>query len=264
MLEPACTAAQAESTGCNLAAGYLPGLPVRASAVLAYLARLQLAVASPPPNQKTPNWLANDTGKAVEALLSNTYLLPAQQAAVFQMLAQTPGFQIVRTATDALGRRGVGIYWFYQDSGAMIIFDPVTYRFMGFGTWGAGDVPASGQPPSSSGVVRAPDGFALVSIAVVDSAPALSGSLSARQKLVALFRRARQWAVRQPGHQQLTIGAGVADYLRVVLHLPPARVKQYMREFAKFYAFLCIPDSPQSLARARQRGSAPKSPCPAA
>ena len=265
-LAPACTVAQAESTGCYVSAGYLPGLPVSASAVLAYLARLQLAAASPPPNQKTLNWLANDTGKAVEELMSSTYLLPAQEAALFQLLAKTPGFQIVRNAADVLGHRGVGIYWFYQDSGAMIVFDPVTYRFLGFGTWGAGDVPANGEIPSApGGVVKAPDGSALVAMAVVDSAPAPSVSATETQKLAALFRQARLWAARQPGHQQLTIGAAVADYLREVRHMSPAQVQQYMREFAQLSPLLCVRDAPQHLARARRRtGSTSKAPCPAA
>jgi hypothetical protein len=263
-LEPACTVAQAESTGCYLSAGYLPGLPVSASAVLAYLARLQLAAATPPPGQKTPNWLANDTGKAVEELMSSTYLLPAQEAGLFQLLARTPGFQIVRNAADALGRRGVGIYWFYQDSGAMIVFDPVTYRFLGFGTWGAGDVPGSGEiPRASDGVVKAPDGSALVAMTVVDRAPAPSVSQSSIQKLAALFRQARLWAARQRGHQQLTVGAGVAEYLREVQHMSPARVQQYMREFAQIYPFLCVRDAPQYLARARRRTSQPIRACPA-
>ena len=263
-LEPACNVAQAESTGCYLSAGYLPGLPVRASAVLAYLAKLQLAATNPPPGQKTPNWLANDTGKAVEALMSSTYLLPAQEAALFQLLAQTPGFQIVRDAADAVGRRGVGIYWSYQDSGAMIVFDPATYRFLGFGTWGAGDVPAKGEiPRSSGGVVKAPDGSALVAMTVVDSAPAPSASPSSIQKLAALLRQAHLWAARHSGHQPLTVGAGVADYLRQVQHMSPVQVQQYMREFAQIYPFLCVRDAPRYLARARQRTSQHVRACPA-
>jgi hypothetical protein len=166
-----CTVAQAESTGCNPSAGYLPGLPVSANAVLPYLVQLQLAATSPNP-QNTPNWLANNNGKAIAGLLQTTYLLPAQQAAVFQMLAQTPGFEIVRDAADALGRRGVGIYWFYEGGGAMMVFDPVTYQFLGGGTWGEGAVPANGQvPPATNGVVTAPYGVAIVTMAIVNSEP---------------------------------------------------------------------------------------------
>jgi hypothetical protein len=261
---PACTAAQAAATGCYPAAGYLSGLPVSASAIPAYLAQLQLAAAAPPTGQDTPNWLANDTGKAVAGLLQSTYLLPAQQSALFQLLAQTPGFQIVRDAADVLGRRGVGIYWLYQGSGAMMVFDPATYRFLGFGTWGQGDVPANGQiPPASGGVVAAPEGTALVAMAIVDSEPTVAPSDT--QKLTAELRsvlhQAELWAARQPGHQTQTIGALVADYLREVLHKSPTQVQQYMREFAQLSPFLCVRDTPQSLGTARRRGMPP---CPAA
>jgi hypothetical protein len=134
--------------------------------------RLEQASASVPSSQDPPNWLANDTGKAVAGLLQSVYLLPAQQSAVFQMLAQTPGFEIVRNAVDAQGRPGVGIYWFYQDSGAMIVFDPVTYQFMGFGTWPMGAVPADGQvPPAVGGVVSAPNGMTQTPWTIVNSEP---------------------------------------------------------------------------------------------
>lgn len=256
---PACTAAQAAATGCYPAVGYLSGLPDSASAIPAYLARIQLASIAPPTGQNTPNWLANDTGKAAAGLLQSTYLLPAQQSALFQVLAQTPGFQLVRNAADITGRRGVGIYWLYQGSGAMIVFDPATYRFLGFGTWGQGEVPASGQiPPASGGVVTAPNGTALVAMAIVDSEPSVAPS--DRQRLVALLRQAQLWAAGQRGHQQQTVGTGVADYLRQVLHMSPAQVQAYMREFSQLSGFLCLRDTPQDLSAARRRGA---SPCPA-
>jgi hypothetical protein len=261
---PACTAAQAAATGCSLAAGYMSGLPVSASAIPAYLARIQLAAAAPPAGQNTPNWLANDTGKAVAELLQSTYLLPAQQSALFELLARTPGFRIVRSAADILGRRGVGVYWLYQGSGAMIVFDSATYRFLGFGTWGQGDVPASGQnPPSSGGVVAAPEGTALVAMAIVDSEPAVASSDSQQvaAELRTVFDQAKLWAARQPGHQTQTIGALVADYLRDVMHKSPAQVQRYMREFAQLSPFLCVRDAPQDLSTARRRGTPP---CPAA
>jgi hypothetical protein len=256
-----CTVAQAASTGCYPSAGYLPGLPVSANAVLPYLVQLQLAATSTNP-QNTPNWLANNNGKAVEALLQTTYLLPAQQAAVFQMLAHTPGFEIVRNAADAVGRRGVGIYWLYQGGGAMMVFDPMTYRFLGFGTWPDGAVPSNGQiPRASGGVVSAPNGVAVVTMAIVNSeppvppAPKAAQESTATQKMVSLFVHARSWGARQPGHQQLTFGEITADYLREVLHLSPAQVQQDLRQLAninrQFAELLCVPDNPQALARPR-------------
>jgi len=211
--EPPCTVAQAEATGCYVAAGYLPGLPVQPSAVLAYLAEVHLAAASPPYPDEPPHWMANDLGKAVGQLMATTYLLPAQQSAIFGLLAQTPGFQIVRSADDPIGRPGVGIYWSYQGAGAMIIFDPATYAFLGYGTW-----PANSQPVLTGQNVTAPDGSALTAMAIVNALPPHHGP----QTLTTLFRQVRQWAVKT--HQHGTVIQNVTAYLREVLHLSPAKV----------------------------------------
>jgi hypothetical protein len=211
--EPACTVAQAEATGCYLSAGYLPGLPAQPNAVLAYLARLGLAAATPPYSDEPANWMANDLGKAVGFLMSYTYLLPAQQSAIFRLLAQTPGFQIVRSATDPVGRPGVGIYWSYQGGGAMIVFDPATYAFLGFGTWPSGD-----QPVLTGQNVTAPDGSALTAMAIVNALPphqSFSPSTGPIQQV-------RQWAAKT--HQRGTLIQIVTAYLREVLHLSPAKV----------------------------------------
>jgi hypothetical protein len=206
--------AQAEATGCYVAAGYLPGLPVHANAVLAYLSKLDLAAASPPYPDEPANWMANDLGKAVGQLMSTTYLLPAQQSAIFRLLAQTPGFQIVRSADDPIGRPGVGIYWSYQAGGAMITFDPATYAFLGFGTW-----PAGSQPVLTGQNVTAPDGSALTAMAIVNGLPPHHGF---PQTLTTLLRQVKQWAVKT--HQHGTKIQVVAAYLREVLHLSPAKV----------------------------------------
>jgi hypothetical protein len=212
--EPPCTAAQAEATGCYIAAGYLPGLPVHANAVLAYLAKLDLAAASPPYPDEPANWMANDLGKAVGQLMSTTYLLPAQQSAIFRLLAQTPGFQIVRSADDPIGRPGVGIYWSYQAGGAMITFDPATYAFLGFGTW-----PVGSQPVLTGQNVTAPDGSALTAMAIVNALPPHHGF---PQTLTTLIRQVKQWAIKT--HQHGTEIQVVTAYLREVLHLSPAKV----------------------------------------
>lgn len=222
MALPACTVAQAESGGCFLAAGYLPGLPVNAGDVLAYLAKLNLASASAPAGQDTPNWLANDTGKAIGELMSTTYLLPGQQAAVFQMLAQTPGFQLIPNAEDALGRSGVGIYWAYQGGGVMIVFDPVTYQYLGFGTW------PEGQGPAKSGrSVAAPDGSALATMAIVDAIPSPSRQSAA---LRALVREAIAWAKGQHPGQPQTVAATLTAYLRQVRHMSAAKIAKVLAE----------------------------------
>src|SRR5208282_683303 len=73
-----CTAA--------MTAGYLPDLPARPGALRRYLTSIRVISPGPPP-ASSPNWAANDTGKAVDYLMATTYLLPAQQAALFQLLA---------------------------------------------------------------------------------------------------------------------------------------------------------------------------------
>lgn len=211
--EPPCTVAQAEATGCYVSAGYLPGLPAQPSAVLAYLAGLDLAAAAPPYLDEPPNWMANDLGKAVGFLMSNTYLLPAQQSAIFRLLAQTPGFQIVRSADDPIGRPGVGIYWSYQGGGAMIVFDPASYAFLGFGTW-----PPGSQPDLTGQNVITPDGSALAAMEIVNSLPP-HHSFS---QLTGLIPQVKQWAAKT--HQRGTLIQVVTAYLREVLHLSPAKV----------------------------------------
>jgi hypothetical protein len=238
----ACTEALAESTGCT-PTGFLPDFPVSANAVMPYLVRLEQASASVPSSQDPPNWLANDTGKAVAGLLESVYLLPAQQAAVFQMLAQTPGFEIVRNAVDAQGHSGVGIYWLYQDSGAMIVFNPVTYQCMGSGTWPMGAVPANGQvPPSVDGVVSAPDAGTQTPWTIVNSEPPAPPPPPT-------WAQVFQWGASLPGHERMTFGVIMADYLREVQHLSPAQVQADMHRIRPL--LLCMLDNFQSFRAAR-------------
>jgi hypothetical protein len=216
--EPACTAAQAEATGCYVSAGYLSGLPVQPNAVLPFLARLGLAVAAPPDSDEPAHWMANDLGKAVGLLMSTTYLLPAQQSAIFRLLAHTPGFQLVRSADDPTGRTGVGIYWSYQGGGAMIIFDPATYAFLGYGTW-----PPGSQPVLTGQNVTAPDGSALTAMAIVNALPPHHG---VPRTLTALIAQARRWAATTHAHG--TVIQVVTAYLRDVRHLSPASVRRML------------------------------------
>jgi hypothetical protein len=125
-----CTVAQAEAGRCGLEAGYLPGLPTRPSRVLAYLTKVGLA--DPTAEHKPiPNWQANDVGKSAEFLLQSTYLLPAQRAALFNFMARTPGYTVAPHVADALGRRGVGIEWKYQDTTSIVIFSRKNYAYLG-------------------------------------------------------------------------------------------------------------------------------------
>ncbi len=119
---PPCTVAQTEAGTCALKAAYLPQMPARPQAMFDYLTRL---------GGPAPPLTAIVLGKDLAGLLPALYLTPAQRAGMFQLMAQTPGFRLVRHAVDALGRSGVGIAW--QDAGLtmVIIFNPQTYSYMG-------------------------------------------------------------------------------------------------------------------------------------
>jgi hypothetical protein len=158
---PSCTVAQAQSRHCATTAGYLPGLPVRPGAVLAYLTKIGLAVAADQPggsnlHKNIPHWVANDIGKILAVMLSDTYLEPAQRAALYEFMARTPGFTVAAHATDAIGRSGVGIRWTYQGTTNVIIFSRQDYAYLGDRTI------TPGQPAY---------GAALVKFGIVDSLP---------------------------------------------------------------------------------------------
>jgi hypothetical protein len=140
---PACSVAQAEATGCLPEVGYFPGLPTSPRPLLKYLVRVAIAskadegpgkVPEVPTGQAWLAWRANDLGKAIDFLLGQTYLLPAQRAAVYELLAQTPGFRVVHGVRDPSGREGVGIAWRFEGHTTMIIFNPRTYAYLG-DTW---------------------------------------------------------------------------------------------------------------------------------
>jgi hypothetical protein len=155
---PACTVVQAETARCYPEAGYLPDMPIDPNMMLAYLNKVQIVDTVGQADDSLPGWEDNVIGKAVMYLMETTYLLPAQQAALYDLMAQTPGFAIVPALTDAIGRTGVGIEWTFQGDTAAVIFDPVTYAFLGARTW-----------PGPPDVNTAYDGSALVKVAIVDN-----------------------------------------------------------------------------------------------
>lgn len=172
---PSCTVAQAEIATEELEknttahtpipcagdedAGYLPSMPTDPRALLAYLTNLGLADTGAGASTSEQ---ANDLGKAVDFLMQTTYLLPAQQAALFELMAQTPGFTVVHGARDAVGRVGVAIKWTFEGGPAEIILNPRTYAYLGDRTW-----PVPGfHGPDANGY----DGVALVDLAFVSQA----------------------------------------------------------------------------------------------
>jgi hypothetical protein len=125
-----CTVAQAEAHACSLEQGYLPDLPSSPPALFAFLVKIGWASTGPPP-KPIPNWAANDLGKNIATLLEDEYLTPAQRGGLFELMAQTPGFRLVRHAVDAIGRAGVGIAWTYLGLANTIVFDQSTYALLG-------------------------------------------------------------------------------------------------------------------------------------
>jgi hypothetical protein len=158
---PACTVAQAETKRCLPDAGYFPDLPTNPKLLFAYLDKVQIAEDTAPPNLGKV-WLANQLAKGVSFLLQQTYLRPAQRAALFELMAQTPGFTVVHGVADAIGRVGVAVEWNYGGKGA-VIFDPRTYAYLGVRTW-----PSPGfHGPGANQY----DGNALITLAIVNSPP---------------------------------------------------------------------------------------------
>jgi hypothetical protein len=166
---PPCTIAQAglsartdggEGGDCAIGGGYGPGylaaMPTQASDLSAYLSEIGVAPTPAEAAGMERGWLANSLGKAIEEVLPYVYLLPAQQAALFQLMARTPGFTMIRGIRDGAGRVGVGIEWDFMGGPAQVtIFNPTTFAYMG--------TPGLGPGPED-------DGSALVAMAFVSRA----------------------------------------------------------------------------------------------
>jgi len=104
-------------------AAYFPGMPTSPSALRAYM------------HTHFGLDLGDAGGLSVTAfwLMTRHYLMPAQSAAMYDVLAQAAGFKLVPSVTDAAGRTGVGIrvatggkYY-----GNTLIFDRTTYAPLG-------------------------------------------------------------------------------------------------------------------------------------
>jgi hypothetical protein len=152
-----CTLAHAEASKCFAEAAYFPDMPTQPRRLLAYLTKLKMTDLPGP--AEPPGWLANNIGKAVEQLMGQSYLLPAQKAALYELMAQTPGFTMVRGVRDAIGRTGVGVEWTYQGGKNAIIIGPRTYAYLGERGW---------PPPGRPEPANMTDSSALIKMAVVN------------------------------------------------------------------------------------------------
>lgn len=81
----------------------------------------------------------NDLAKQVGYMLSSYYLLPAQQAALYAFLAQTPGVTVQTGVSDVADRPGIGVVWSFEGGDAMLIFSAQTYGYLGMTTSGTAD-----------------------------------------------------------------------------------------------------------------------------
>lgn len=156
---PACTIAQAEARHCRPDAGYFPDMPTNPQRLFAYLDKVQIA-SDTAPSGEGGSWLANQLAKGVFALMQQSYLRPAQRAALYELMADTPGFTVVPHVRDAIGRVGVAVEWMFEGGRGAVIFEPGTYEFLGVRTWPV----ASFRGPGAHQY----DGDALIKLAVVD------------------------------------------------------------------------------------------------
>jgi hypothetical protein len=118
---------------CTPAPAFLPGMPASPGGVLTYLDKTYGV------RPGTSHTSLDRLGQSVDGLLTFTYLLPRQRAALYELLAQTPGFSVIPDAADPAGRRGIGVSWHYGGGIKMIIiFDRRTYAELGLIVQGSG------------------------------------------------------------------------------------------------------------------------------
>ena len=153
---PACADTQGEASLCT-EAGYFPDMPTDSNDLLAYLNRIRVINTTGQADDNMPGWEDNVIAKAVSYLMQTAYVLPAQRAALYSLMAQTPGFQLIPEMKDAVGRSGVGIEWTFEGDTGAVIFDATTYAYLGTRTW-----------PGPLDLDGPYDGDALIETAVVD------------------------------------------------------------------------------------------------
>jgi hypothetical protein len=78
----------------------------------------------------------NDLAKTVGYMLQSSHILPAQQAALYEFLATTPGLIVEPDVRDISGRLGVGVGWSFEAAARSTSSTPGTYAYLGLTTWG--------------------------------------------------------------------------------------------------------------------------------
>lgn len=139
------------TTRCTPQPAFFAEMPTTVSAMLPYLVKTDIVY--PAGLVPAANDL-NDLAKDVGYMLDTSYLLPRQQAALYDLLAKTPGIRVKTGVTDVAGRAGVGVEWSFEGGTSMLIFDPATFQYLG---------------ESTLGLNGASGGDALLQTAIVDS-----------------------------------------------------------------------------------------------
>ncbi|GAB2846654.1 hypothetical protein GCM10027176_57930 [Actinoallomurus bryophytorum] len=101
----------------------------------------------------------------VGGMLVEAYMPAAQRAALFRAAAMIHGVTVVRSATDAAGRRGIAVASTWKGLRTEYIFTPETYQFLGLRTVVVG--PTRVKAPVGSVLTST----AQLSVSVADHAP---------------------------------------------------------------------------------------------
>ena len=147
--------AEESKTRCDpaAAAAYQPAMPTTPAALGSYL-------------HKQFGLDPGDSGGLVtqtETMITTGYQTPAQLAAIYRLLAQTPGLTVVPHVTNVRGQTGVGIRsGVWKDSVWTIIFDRRTFTPLGM-NWTGVAGPMKGTH----------NGEVVLKTAIVDSTPPL-------------------------------------------------------------------------------------------
>jgi hypothetical protein len=107
--------------------GYLVNLPTDAASMSRYLYA----------HSQGDNPRDEQAFRTAVDLLLDTYLTPAQQAAMFDAVARIPGITVQANVADLAGRHGVAVVMSGSAGSASaeeVIFDPDTGRYLGTGT----------------------------------------------------------------------------------------------------------------------------------
>jgi len=75
----------------------------------------------------------NDFDILLHFAIQETYVSPRSMAALFEIMVDFPGLEIVEDATDGAGRHGVGLTWEQpaDQNEVTLVFDPETHVFLG-------------------------------------------------------------------------------------------------------------------------------------